>query len=190
MKYMKYVGDLITVARIVIGFAILAAILNSSWMVAAVLFASGVISDALDGTAAKRWPYSPEERMKYIWRQRSHDFDNVADTVMTFMTLAGLTIQFPIVRIVVILMAVGGLGFYSFVNITKKKNPELAEKVDVVFGWFYGALLIALYITLVVLATINNIPQMILMSIISAIILVILLVCKKDRLNSRPEDRD
>lgn len=138
---MKYIADVLTVLRLVSAFVIFFAILQESWVLAAALFAFGILTDAVDGVAARRWPYSDAENRRLWWRRDAHLFDNVADSSLAFAALLGLAIVMPVWWLVLCGVAMGSILFLVAIERSRHSRPQLAERIDVCFGWTYGALL-------------------------------------------------
>lgn len=156
---MKFVADVLTFSRFLFAIGTLAAALSGSWAVAVVLFAIGIMTDALDGPIARRWPYTANEEKKFFWRAKDpHLWDNTADLVLSTCGLLAAA------------YAVFGVGWWSLITIAavalvslcfvggleiaaRSGRPKLAERIDVLHGWVFGLELLSMLIILTIMAT-------------------------------------
>jgi len=153
---MKYVADALTLLRVVLAIAVGVAIWQDAWVLATTLFVVGILSDAFDGPAARKWPYSAEENAKLFWRNDPHVLDNTADLALSTAGLLGVTfmlLSFWAAVGVIAAVALTSLCFAQVVGIVGKTNPKRAEKIDVVHGWIYGTELTTMLIVMTIQAT-------------------------------------
>lgn len=184
---MKYLADLLTVLRFVAAGVTAWLLIQDRWSWAAVSFGLGLLSDAFDGMAARRWPYSDAEAARLPWRKHPHALDNAADLALSSAGLVGLSLSLlPLWQAIGLLTGVAGVSlvFVIHVNIMiDEGRPEAAEKTDVVHGFVYGIELVAMLVIMTVLAT----PAWPFIVTLYAMCGIPLLWMKRDRLTSRPE---
>ena len=140
---MRYLADLLTTIRLVLAIVLIAlAIGGGSAEAAFVVFLVAVLTDAFDGTAARKWPFPKNKTPKY--RKYAALYDMVSDVLLAagqvlFVTLqvnlwAGLAvIAFYAVVCGVIELVVYGKLFGHPDNCTEgslaKRNFVLAKKI-------------------------------------------------------------
>lgn len=183
---MRFLADALTLFRLVCAFVVPILVWVDSWVVATVLFTAAIVSDALDGLAARKWPYSSDENRRFWWRRDAHAWDNAADGLLS--VLVAVTVIFSLLAFWPALasLAVVGLanaGFLAGVKLTARRDVALAERIDVAHGWFYGLLLFALLVAMTVQAT-EAWSWVVVGYTLAA---VPLLWFKRDRMMSRPE---
>lgn len=187
---MNRIADALTIFRLFSAPVLLVLLLCGQWQVAMILFIAGILSDAFDGIAARRWP--PRE---HRFRTDPHAFDNAADGALSVLGVAGLLGRFFLawlndwpeanlfvgwaIAAVLILLATG-----VFLFLVGQLVPASAEKIDVIHGFFYGVLLLATLVQITILATGAN--AVVWICLIGAVTVVICVI-KWDRLTSRPE---
>ena len=91
---MRYLADLLTLTRVVLSAAMLffCVIHSGGPELAFILFIAAELTDAFDGTCARKWPFPKDKTPKY--RKYAAKFDMFADVF-----LAGVQILFVTVRI-------------------------------------------------------------------------------------------
>ena len=139
---MKYIADGLTALRMLLAAILLVLIWQSLWALATVVLVVGILSDAFDGIAARRWPYSAEENQRLWWRKDAHQLDNLADLMLSGAALVGLALSLLDFWSAVVVVAIVGLTsavIDRIVQIVGRKNPVKAERIDVAHGWLYGA---------------------------------------------------
>ena len=184
---MKYLADVLTalrfVAAVVVGFAAW----QDAWLLATTVFIVGILSDAFDGPAARKWPYSVADDMRLPWRRDPHFFDNAADLALSTAGLLGLTFsQLSFVQACIVIAAVAAISFYFVRTVewyARHGRPDTAEKFDVAHGFMYGAELATMLVVMTALVS-EYWPFMVFVYIICAIPL---LWFKRDRITSRSE---
>ncbi len=189
---MKYVADVLTGLRFVMAVIVLIAGLFGLWTIALMAFAFGVLSDALDGPAARRWPYTPKEEQAKWWRKDPHGlWDNAADFSLSAGGLIGLSVGYfgfgwSAIVVCGIVAIISGCFVTALEVAARAGKPRVAEAIDVVHGWVFGAELLAMTVLLIVLAVTNEDLELILF-VVTAAIAIAVVVCKWDRVTSRPE---
>ncbi|MBI3888959.1 CDP-alcohol phosphatidyltransferase family protein [Candidatus Saccharibacteria bacterium] len=175
MRY--YIADALTFFRIFAAIPLFLLIWTDQWTAATVLFIVAILSDALDGPAARRWP--PKE---HAYRKNSHDFDNLGDSLMFAGVIIGLAFQIrPIWWIILIGVIIGSV----LIEIPKQKlTPVYAERVDVFHGWCFGIFLLAMLIQLTEQVTETWWVPISIFYVAAALIIVF---AKPERATSRPE---
>ncbi len=153
---MKYIADALTMLRWLCAAVVLLAGLFGNWDVALAVFIFGILSDAFDGPAARRWPYTDQENARCWWRKDPHAFDNTADLMLSGAGMIGLSLHYLVWWQAALVVA--GLGALSFVIQTivdhvGPTNPRLAERIDVAHGWLFGAELIVMLVIMTLLAS-------------------------------------
>lgn len=138
----SYLADILTFTRFVLaGFLLYFLITHSSTECVLVVFCIGELTDAFDGTCAKKWPFPKGKEPKY--RRFAEQYDMIADTLL--LGFMGLYIViylnlwlvawmvFVIITSFVIEMVCYGRPFGHPNFCTKKslyrKNQKLAEKI-------------------------------------------------------------
>lgn len=185
---LKYVADALTGLRFVTAIVVSWAGLSQLWDVAMVAFIVGILSDALDGPAARKWPYTPEENQRLVWRRNDpHMWDNAADLALMSGGLVGVTLgllpfwQAGLVCVGTALLSV--CFVVALEGAARKRRPKLAERIDVVHGWVFGLELVAVLVVVTVHAT-DAWPVWL---ITYTVVLLWLVRFKWDRVTSRPE---
>ena len=150
------------------------------------MFLIGILSDAFDGIAARRWPYTPTENARYPWRKDPHAFDNAADLSLSTAALLGVTfslLSFWGAITTVVAVASVSLMFVEAVELAAKTDVKRAERIDVTHGFVYGAELFAMLVVMTWQAS-----EHWLWVVVGYIVLACpLLWAKRDRITSRPE---
>lgn len=183
---MKYIADLLTALRVLLAAAVLLAIWQDMWTLAATAFLIGLLTDAFDGIAARMWPYSEEENSRLWWRKDAHKLDNNADLALSGAAMIGLAFSLLVwwqaAMVVALLGAISAL-IQGVVDHVGPTNPKRAERIDVAHGWLYGTELAAMLLLLTAQAT-NDWEKFL---VVYAIGGFILLWVKWDRVTSRAE---
>lgn len=179
----KYIADVLSGLRLVLAFAIAPAILLQLWPLATLMFLVALLTDAVDGIAARRWPYPTDEH--HWWRFDPHLTDNIPDGALAFAVPVWLAIDQPLWWWVIGIVVIGTAAFLFLISYVGKFNPVWAEKIDVTYGWTYATLLAAILITLTVHAT----DRWLVVVFIYLAGGVWILVTKWDRATTRPETR-
>lgn len=151
---MRYLADLLTLSRLILALALLyGCVIHSGGPEAAfIIFLVAELTDAFDGTCARKWPFPKDKTPKY--RKYAAKFDMLAD-----VTLAGSLILFVTFRvnwvfgvIMMVYYAVSAIGgdllIYGKVlghpddctkNSLCKKNFPLAKKIILTRRHIYAA---------------------------------------------------
>ena len=175
---MSFIADALTFFRFPAAVAIFAAILTDHWLLAMIVLILAILSDALDGIAARRWP--PNDRW---YRKDSHVFDNAGDLTLFVGTIAALAIQVqPLWIVITVIAIVGSIPIEIF---KAKLRPLFAERVDVFHGWCFGAQLAAMLVQVTVVATNRFAATVLIWAYFAATIIIV--VKKWDRMTSRRE---
>ncbi len=183
---MKYVADVLTALRVLSALVVLLSAYHGAWALATAVFLFGILSDAFDGPAARRWQYTDEENARKWWRKDPHVLDNIADVSLNGagMVALGFTLL-PVWAAIVTIVTVGAVSFgiQMVVDHVGREDPERAERIDVRHGWLFGAELAFMLVSLTVLAT-PDWPLVIAVYVVGS---VPLLWFKWDRVTSRQE---
>ena len=148
---MRYLADLLTSARLVLGIVLLIlAFVGSPAENAFIIFLVAEFTDAFDGTCARKWPFPKNKTPKY--RKYAAQFDMVSDVLLAaaqvlFLTLrvnlvAGLVIiAYYILVCPVVELIVYGKFFGHPDNCTPnsltKRNFPLAKKIVLTRRYLY-----------------------------------------------------
>lgn len=141
---MRYLADLLTLSRFILALAILFGCVIHSGSAEAVfiMFFIAVLTDAFDGTCAKKWPFPKNKTPKY--RKYAALYDMVSDVLLAAVQVLYVTIRINwIIGLVVIIyyvvicatieLIVYGKFFGHPDNCTKnslaQKNFPLAKKI-------------------------------------------------------------
>ena len=179
----KHTADVLSGLRFVIAFAIAPAILLHYWPLATGMFIVALATDALDGIAARAWPYPAGEH--HWWRSNPHLIDNIPDGTLTFAILTWLAIDSPLWWWVIAVVVVGTAAILFLISFVGKYSATAAEKIDVIYGWTYAGVLVAILMTMTVNAT-DKWPVMAFVYFSAG---VWILITKWDRATTRPETR-
>lgn len=181
---MKYIADILTGLRIVFAIIVMYSIIFQMWWMATVSLILAIITDAVDGIAARKWSYSLKENTDLWWRHNhGHSFDNVADASLVFLGLIGLSINSRVWLITTILIIIGTMIIVSTVNCLRKINLKYAEKVEIFHGWSYGFTLFSMLVYITTEAT-DKWTYFVVMYCVATVLVINL---KWDRATSRPE---
>ena len=119
---MRYLADLLTSARLVLGIVLLVlAFVGSPAENAFIIFLVAEFTDAFDGTCARKWPFPKNKTPKY--RKYAAQFDMVSDVLLAAAQVLFLTLQVNLVAGLVI------IAYYILVCLV----VEL-----IVYGKFFG----------------------------------------------------
>ena len=148
---MRYLADILTLSRLIIAIVIfILALTGGAPEVVFILFIIAELTDAFDGTCARKWPFPKNKTPKY--RKYAAIFDMVAD-----VALAGFQVIFVILQInqplglaIIIYELVSSIGGDLLVygkilghpdNCTKKslasRNFPLAKKIILTRRYIY-----------------------------------------------------
>lgn len=191
---MKYVADALTFLRYiaaltiaVVGIMIVFGERDGLWQLVMGLFVVGILSDAFDGPAARRWPYREAQERRMWWRKDSRKWDNNADLALSSAVFGTLAFsQLHWLCAIAVLAIIGGLSALIDGTVQKLREPgkyHVAERLDVVHGWIYALELLAGLILVTALAT-DSWPAW---PVAYSLVGVVLLVFKWDRATTRPE---
>ena len=182
-------ADVLTFFRLVSSVALVVLILCGQWQFAMALFILAILSDAFDGIAARKW--SPRDAW---YRKDPHAFDNAADGALSVLVMAALVVRFFMgwindgpesslfvgwLAAAIATILVTGI----FLFLVAELVPSSAEPVDVVHGFVYGTLLVAMLLQITILA-VNDIFGWVVLYLVA---ILAISVYKWDRLTSRPE---
>ena len=93
---MRYLADLLTSARLVLGIVLLIlAFVGSPAENAFIIFLVAEFTDAFDGTCARKWPFPKNKTPKY--RKYAAQFDMVSDVLLAAAQVLFLTLQVNLV---------------------------------------------------------------------------------------------
>lgn len=187
---MNKIADVLTFFRLLAAPVLFVLILLGQWDWAMVLFIAAALSDAADGWFARRWPPA-----SCWYRKDPHAFDNAADGALSVLAMAALVVRFflawrnswPDGHLFVGWAVAAGVTLVAtgvFLFLVGQLEPASAERVDVVHGVFYGALLLAVLVQITVLASGDMAVLWVSIYLIS---IGALILFKWDRLTSRSE---
>lgn len=148
---MRYLADLLTLTRLILAIALFVmAIVGGTPEVAFIIFIIAELTDAFDGTCARKWPFPKNKTPKY--RKYAAKFDMVSDVTLTGAQVLFMTnqINLPIGLAIIIyylLSSIGGdLLVYGKIlghpdDCTKKslahRNFPLAKKIILARRYIY-----------------------------------------------------
>lgn len=148
---MKYLADILTLSRFILAFTIwFLALFGGSPDAAFVLFVLAELTDAFDGTCARKWPFKKGQEPAY--RQYAVKYDMLADAFLWFVTIFYLimqlnhTVGMAILSITIILCGVVEIIVYGKLfghpddctkNSLCKRNFPLAKKLVMGRRYFY-----------------------------------------------------
>ena len=183
----RYLADLLTLLRLVLAWVVIVAILRDSWSLALGAMVAAVLSDALDGPCARRWPYTEEQTARLPWRKIDHHMlDNIPDGLMVLLAVVGLISSVPYwLGIAALIYVVSTVFFVAVQLLIRKGKPTAAERVDVVYGWWFALNLAAILAELSYRAGYLSVAI-----VVGSIVAVPLLWYKRDRALTRPETRE
>jgi len=184
---MRYIADLLTLARLVLAFVVPGCILQHEWHLALILFGAAALSDALDGWCARCWPYTPEEEARLPWRRIDHHaLDNGPDALMLALAVAALAFIIDYWWMLALLIyGVGALFFVAVQLFIHRGKAKVAEVTDVVFGYWF-----VINIGMVAMEMAYRADVMVWTLWVGLGILAMLLPLKWARVVSRPETRE
>ena len=105
---MKYLADLLTLTRFILGILLFyLAIFGGLPETAFIVFLVAVLTDAFDGTCARKWPFPKNKTPKY--RKYAAKYDMVSDALLAVAQVLFLTLRVNLVAGVTII-------FYYFVS--------------------------------------------------------------------------
>lgn len=103
---MRYLADILTGSRLLLAMVLMAlAFVGSPAENAFIIFLVAELTDAFDGTCARRWPFPKNKTPKY--RKYAAQFDMVADVLLAAAQTLFLLLQVDIVA------GMAVLGFYA-----------------------------------------------------------------------------
>lgn len=148
---MKYLADLLTLARFVLAIVLLVlAFIGGSAESAFIIFLVAVLTDAFDGTCARKWPFPKNKTPKY--RKYAAKYDMLADVLLAAAQVLFVTLQVNwAVGLCVIIFYIVVCGIIELVvygkllghpddctpNSLAKRNYPLAKKVILTRRYLY-----------------------------------------------------
>ncbi|MBR0431188.1 CDP-alcohol phosphatidyltransferase family protein [Candidatus Saccharibacteria bacterium] len=141
---MRYLADILTLSRLILALAILYGCVVHSGSAEAVflMFFAAVLTDAFDGTCAKKWPFPKNKTPKY--RKYAALYDMISDVLLATAQVLFVTIRINwvigLIAIIYYLVICGTIEFVVYGkllghpdNCTKnslaRKNFPLAKKI-------------------------------------------------------------
>ena len=141
---MRYLADLLTLSRFILALAILYGCVIHSGSAEAVfiMFFAAVLTDAFDGTCAKKWPFPKNKTPKY--RKYAALYDMVSDVLLAAAQVLYVTVRINwVIGLVVIIYYVVICGAIELIvygkffghpdnctrNSLAQKNFPLAKKI-------------------------------------------------------------
>lgn len=166
---MKYLADILTFLRLILSLIIgFLALFGGSVDAVLVLFLLAELTDAFDGTCARKWPFKKGTEPKY--RRYAVKYDMIIDALLWFVTVLFVTLQLNLVFGLIILCATAviagtieliiyGKFFGHPDDCTKnslcKRNFPLAKKIILSRRMFYLVTIMISAIYLLVAASWN-----------------------------------
>lgn len=159
---MKYLADTLTVLRFVL--AVIVAVLivfYGNWEYALELTAIGILTDAFDGVAARKWPIADEDRFHPF---DGHAFDNMADAALCGVLVFAPALRLILARVngwqdgwlplwaVILLLVVECLATPFFLLATAKLQEDSARRIDIIHGWYAALLMVGSLVLITVTA--------------------------------------
>ena len=148
---MRYLADLLTSARLVLGIVLLVlAFAGSPAENAFIIFLVAELTDTFDGTCARKWPFPKDKTPKY--RKYAAQFDMVSDVLLAAAQVLFLTLQVNLIAGIVIIIyyavicpAIEIVVYGKFLghpdnctpNSLTKKNFPLAKKIVLARRYLY-----------------------------------------------------
>lgn len=108
---MRYLADLLTLMRLILGIILLAmAFLGGYPEMAFIIFLVAELTDAFDGTCARKWPFPKNKTPKY--RKYASKYDMAADVLLAGAQVIFLATQVNLVAglIIIIYYAITSIG--------------------------------------------------------------------------------
>lgn len=147
----KYIADQLTLSRVILGCVVLVSLVKGMWLTANVMLLVGALTDALDGEAARRWPFPASEQ--HWWRKKPEMNDLVADGVLVFGTLIGLAIASPIWWILDGAIVLGTIVFLYVITYFQTRDPKLAGQIALLHRWSSFAVYAVIFVYMAPKAT-------------------------------------
>lgn len=164
---MRYLADLLTLSRFILALAIIYGCVMHSGSAEAVfiMFFVAVLTDAFDGTCAKKWPFPKNKTPKY--RKYAALYDMLSDVILAAAQVLFVTVRINwIVGLIFIIYYVVVCGTIDFIvygklfghpdNCTEhslmKRNFPLAKKIILTRRYGY-ALSLGILNTIILFAT-------------------------------------
>jgi len=148
---MRYLADILTLSRLILSIALFfVAVLNGSPEAAFIIFIVAELTDAFDGTCARKWPFPKNKTPKY--RKYAAKFDMFSDGLLAAAQVLYLTLRVNLIVgliiIVYYLVTSGGgdLLVYGKIlghpddctrNSLARKNFPLAKKIILTRRYLY-----------------------------------------------------
>ena len=89
---MRYLADILTLSRLILAIVLLVlSFVGAPAEAAFVIFLTAELTDAFDGTCARKWPFPKNKTPKY--RQYAAQFDMVSDILLTAAQVLFMTLQ-------------------------------------------------------------------------------------------------
>ncbi len=153
---MRYIADILTLFRLIAGLVIVYLIAANNLPAATILFAAGILSDAVDGMIARRWPYSEQQEKRLLWRRDASIWDNLADATLvgcTFVAFGITELSWLVLAFLIATVIVSTIFFVWAISAQKRKNLKRAKALDITYRWVFGAELVGLLVWMTVLAS-------------------------------------
>ena len=148
---MRYLADLLTLSRFVLAIVLLVlALVGGAAENAFIIFLVAELTDAFDGTAARKWPFPKNKEPKY--RKYAAQYDMVSDVLLAAAQVLFCTLQVNwVAGIVVIIFYVMVCGVIELVvygklfghpdnctaNSLTRRNFPLAKKIVLTRRYLY-----------------------------------------------------
>ena len=152
---MRYLADFLTLSRFILGCVLFAlAIIGCPAEVAFIIFLVAELTDAFDGTCARKWPFPKSQTPSY--RKYSAQFDMVSDVLLAGAQVLFLTVQvnLPVGLVIIayyLISSIGGdLLVYGKIlghpddctkNSLARRNFPFAKKIILTRRYIYAIIL-------------------------------------------------
>ena len=151
IKSMRYLADLLTSVRLILAVVLLVlAFLGSAPENAFIIFLVAELTDAFDGTCARKWPFPKDKEPKY--RKYAAQYDMVSDVLLAAAQVLFVTLQVNwVVGVIVIVFYVVVCGAIELMvygklfghpdnctaNSLTQRNFPLAKKIILARRYLY-----------------------------------------------------
>lgn len=144
----RFVADALTAVRVLIGLMLIIGVAFMPVSVVLPLFLFGLITDAIDGFFARRWPYSTIEEKRFFWRKYPEILDSLADGALFYAAFFWLSFNYPECWWAFIVSISIGLSSLVFDKIKYKKLVTVLKSAYLYFYLTQVAVLVVVFTVL------------------------------------------